>query len=101
MQYLLHFLTHQTTVLLHVYHHIGSLIMIHLTWSADNQWLTCFSPLTGCYISRTTYLRPGEHGMENFCWPFHMVAYYRYLRFLSEGGHIKRVIVVTVFVETV
>lgn len=40
----------------------------------------------GCYISRSTYVRQGEQGMDSFYRPFHMVAYYRYLRFFPDGS---------------
>lgn len=40
----------------------------------------------GCYISRTTYVRPGEQSMDSFYRPFHMVEYFRYLHFFPEGG---------------
>lgn len=40
----------------------------------------------GCYISRTTYVRPGEQSMDSFYRPFHTVAYFRYLRFVPDGG---------------
>ncbi|KAK7485684.1 hypothetical protein BaRGS_00023133 [Batillaria attramentaria] len=40
----------------------------------------------GCYISRATYVRQGEQGMDNFYRPFHMVAYYRYIRFFPDGS---------------
>lgn len=40
----------------------------------------------GCYICRATYVRQGEQGMDTFYRPFHMVAYYRYLRFFPDGS---------------
>ncbi|KAL8578836.1 hypothetical protein ACOMHN_022129 [Nucella lapillus] len=40
----------------------------------------------GCYISRVTYVRQGEQGVDTFYRPFHVVAYYRFLRFFPEGG---------------
>jgi len=39
----------------------------------------------GCYISKMTYYRDGERGLDNFYRPFHMVEYYRYVRFFPEG----------------
>merc|ERR1719394_2427296 len=30
----------------------------------------------GCYISRVTYVRQGEQGMDQFYRPFHLVEYY-------------------------
>ncbi|XP_076457204.1 F-box only protein 9-like [Babylonia areolata] len=39
----------------------------------------------GCYISRATYMRQGEQSVDSFYRPFHMVAYYRFLRFFPEG----------------
>lgn len=40
----------------------------------------------GCYISRTTYFRSGESSFqdENYQ-PWHLVQYYRYLRFFPDG----------------
>nr|CAI5853653.1 unnamed protein product [Callosobruchus analis] len=35
----------------------------------------------GCYISKTTYIRNGENSFQDqFYRPWHLVAYYRYLR---------------------
>ncbi|XP_012937042.1 F-box only protein 9 [Aplysia californica] len=39
----------------------------------------------GCYISRVTYIRQGEQGMDQFYRPFHLVEYYRYVRFFPDG----------------
>ncbi|KAJ8942964.1 hypothetical protein NQ318_016739 [Aromia moschata] len=41
----------------------------------------------GCYISKTTYIRHGENSFQDqFYQPWHLVAYYRYLRFFPEGS---------------
>lgn len=40
----------------------------------------------GCYISKTTYIRHGENSFQDqYYRPWHLVAYYRYLRFFPEG----------------
>lgn len=40
----------------------------------------------GCYISKTTYLRHGENSFQDqFYRPWHLVEYFRYLRFFPEG----------------
>ncbi|CAH1239850.1 FBXO9 [Branchiostoma lanceolatum] len=39
----------------------------------------------GVYISKTSYVRPGEQGLDTFYRPFHMVEYYRYMRFFPDG----------------
>ncbi|XP_067665395.1 F-box only protein 9-like [Haliotis asinina] len=39
----------------------------------------------GCYISRTGYVRQGEQGLDNFYRPFHLVYYYRMVRFFPDG----------------
>lgn len=40
----------------------------------------------GCYISKTTYIRHGENSFQDqFYRPWHIVEYYRYLRFFPEG----------------
>ncbi|XP_023726122.2 F-box only protein 9 [Cryptotermes secundus] len=40
----------------------------------------------GCYISKTTYVRSGENNFQDhFYRPWHVVEYYRYLRFFPEG----------------
>ncbi|GFR71410.1 F-box only protein 9 [Elysia marginata] len=39
----------------------------------------------GCYISKVTYVRPGEQGLDNFYRPFHLVEYFRYIRFFPNG----------------
>ncbi|XP_069174209.1 F-box only protein 9 isoform X2 [Procambarus clarkii] len=40
----------------------------------------------GCYISRTTYFRAGESSFQDQNYqPWHLVHYYRYLRFFPNG----------------
>lgn len=39
----------------------------------------------GCYISKVTYVRQGEQGLDNFYRPFHLVEYFRYIRFFPNG----------------
>ncbi|XP_058799475.1 F-box only protein 9 [Phymastichus coffea] len=40
----------------------------------------------GCYISKTTYIRHGENSFQDqFYKPWHLVEYFRYLRFFPEG----------------
>ncbi|XP_078695624.1 F-box only protein 9-like isoform X1 [Branchiostoma floridae x Branchiostoma belcheri] len=39
----------------------------------------------GVYISKTSYVRPGEQGLDTFYRPFHVVEYYRYMRFFPDG----------------
>lgn len=39
----------------------------------------------GVYISKSSYARAGEKGLDNFYQPWHLVEYYRYLRFFSDG----------------
>lgn len=41
--------------------------------------------LDGVYISKTTYAREGERSLDNFYKPWHLVEFYRYLRFLTNG----------------
>ena len=41
--------------------------------------------IAGCYISKTVYYRQGENSFDSFYRPFHMVEYFRYLRFYPEG----------------
>lgn len=41
---------------------------------------------TGCYISKTTYVRQGENSFQDQCYAsWHLVEYFRYLRFFPEG----------------
>jgi len=40
----------------------------------------------GCYISKMSYSRPGERGLDSFYRPYHLVEYYRYCRFFSDGS---------------
>ncbi|XP_014287029.1 F-box only protein 9 [Halyomorpha halys] len=43
----------------------------------------CFE---GCYISKTTYIRHGENSFQDqFYKPWHLVEYFRYLRFFPDG----------------
>ncbi|XP_046492188.1 F-box only protein 9 isoform X1 [Neodiprion pinetum] len=40
----------------------------------------------GCYISKTSYVRHGENSFQDqFYRPWHLVEYFRYLRFFPEG----------------
>ncbi|XP_057332235.1 F-box only protein 9 [Microplitis mediator] len=40
----------------------------------------------GCYISKTTYIRQGENSFQDeFYRPWHLVEYFRYIRFFPEG----------------
>lgn len=40
----------------------------------------------GCYISKTSYMRYGENSFQDqFYRPIHLVEYYRYLRFFTNG----------------
>ena len=59
-----------------------SLLFILLT-----RLLLLFSSIIslGVYISKTSYVRPGERSLDNFYKPYHTVVYYRYLRFLPDG----------------
>lgn len=41
---------------------------------------------TGVYISKTTYVRPGERSLDRLFKPYHTVNYYRYLRFFPDGS---------------
>jgi F-box protein 9 len=42
--------------------------------------------LDGCYISKVTYVRPGEHSFQDQSYrPWHFVEYYRYIRFFPDG----------------
>lgn len=43
-------------------------------------------PAVGVYISKSSYVRQGEHSLDTFYKPFHTVVYYRYLRFFADGG---------------
>lgn len=41
---------------------------------------------SGCYISKTTYLRMGENSFQDqYYRPVQLVEYYRYIRFLPDG----------------
>ena len=39
----------------------------------------------GIYISKTSYARAGEKSLDMYYAPWHLVEYYRYLRFFSDG----------------
>lgn len=39
----------------------------------------------GVYISKTSYVRAGEPGLDGFYRPWHLVEYYRYFRFYPDG----------------
>lgn len=43
------------------------------------------SNFLGVYISRATYIRQGEQSLDSFYSPWHLVEYYRYLRFFPDG----------------
>ena len=40
---------------------------------------------TGVYISKTSYVRQGERNLDFYYRPFHLVEYYRYMRFFIDG----------------
>lgn len=41
---------------------------------------------SGCYISKTSYLRYGENSFQDqFYRPIHLIEYYRFIRFLPNG----------------
>lgn len=42
----------------------------------------------GVYISKTSYARAGEQSLDNFYRPWHLVEYFRYMRFFSDGNMI-------------
>ena len=42
--------------------------------------------LAGVYISRATYIRQGEQSLDTFYSPWHLVEYYRYIRFFPDGS---------------
>ena len=39
----------------------------------------------GVYISRASYVREGERSLDSYYRAFHLVYYYRYMRFFSDG----------------
>eukprot|EP00794_Sanderia_malayensis_P011949 gene11949-13185_t len=39
----------------------------------------------GVYINRNSYVRAGEQSLDGFYRPFHLIEYYRYLRFYADG----------------
>jgi hypothetical protein len=39
----------------------------------------------GVYVSKVSYVRPGEQSMDEHYRPFHVVTYFRYLRFFPNG----------------
>lgn len=39
----------------------------------------------GVYISRVSYIRQGEQSLDGFYSPWHLVEYFRYLRFFPDG----------------
>jgi len=39
----------------------------------------------GVYISRAAYVRQGEQSLDTFYSPWHLVEYYRYIRFFPDG----------------
>ena len=50
------------------------------------EWISFFLlVLKGVYISKTSYVREGEKNLD-FCYrPYHVVEYYRYMRFYVDG----------------
>lgn len=41
---------------------------------------------SGCYISKTSYLRLGENSFQDqFYRPIHLIEYYRFIRFFPDG----------------
>ena len=44
------------------------------------------------YISRSSYVRSGEHSLDRLYKPFHTVIYYRYLRFFPDGKKLQQLV---------
>lgn len=40
----------------------------------------------GCYICKSSYIRSGEQSLDSFYRPWHLVEYYRFLRFFPDGS---------------
>eukprot|EP00112_Aurelia_sp_Birch-Aquarium-sp1_P006964 Seg1760.1 transcript_id=Seg1760.1/GoldUCD/mRNA.D3Y31 product="F-box only protein 9" protein_id=Seg1760.1/GoldUCD/D3Y31 len=40
----------------------------------------------GVYINKNTYVRSGEQSLDAFYRPFHVVEYFRYIRFYADGS---------------
>ena len=61
----------------------GEIFHMHIiTWYLFN---SAASLLTGVYISKTSYVRQGERNLDMFYRPYHLVEYYRYMRFFMDG----------------
>jgi hypothetical protein len=59
--------------------------------STYGDWKTMFFErarlnFDGVYISKTAYARAGEQSLDNFYRPWHLVEYFRYFRFFSDGN---------------
>jgi len=49
-------------------------------------WYTIYLVIyLGVYISENTYVRTGEQSLDSFYKPFHLVVYYKFLRFFPDG----------------
>ena len=57
----------------------GLFKFIHFKNINSDSWLT------GVYISKTSYIRQGEKNLDMCYRPFHVVEYYRYMRFFIDG----------------
>lgn len=54
----------------------------------------------GCYISKTTYIRPGENSFQDQCYkPWHLVEYFRYLRYFNHTILLKFILIVDSFLN--
>lgn len=47
-----------------------------------------FAPviIVGVYIGKSSYIRQGEQSLDTFYSPWHLVEYYRYIRFFPDGS---------------
>ena len=61
-----------------------SMVSLHLKAVVENI-VTFLFPITGVYVSKSSYVRPGEHSLDGFYKPYHTVVFYRYLRFFADG----------------
>lgn len=50
--------------------------------------MECNMNLLGVYISRAAYIRQGEQSLDTFYSPWHLVEYYRYIRFFPDGSFV-------------
>jgi len=51
----------------------------------NDNYLKFEDTVSGIYINKNSYVRAGEQSLDSYYRPYHIVEYYRYIRFYADG----------------